>query len=150
MPDSPQILIQRAAQRFGPFGPAEVLTHHRDRRLLATDLAWSEGMSAWEPLGAIMIRLGSPLPALAEDQVVSKWVVPVGRSGWAIAAGYLGLFSVLLVFAPLALACGILGLRSIRKNPALGGKGRAWFGLAMGAVFSAFLLFLLLSAALKS
>ena len=149
MPDSPQILIQRAAQRFGPFGPAEVLTHHRDRRLLATDLAWSEGMPAWEPLGAVMARLGSPLPATDETGDLSKWIAPVGRSAWAVAAGYFGLLSVLFVFAPAALLCGIMGLRSLRANPGLGGKGRAWFGVAMGAVFSPLLLFGLIAAYLE-
>jgi hypothetical protein len=51
---------------------------------------------------------------------------------------------------PFALLCGILGLRSIRRNPGLGGKGRAWFGLVMGAVFSLSLLSLLIASLFKS
>lgn len=149
MSDSPQILIQRGAQRFGPLPPVEVLNHHRDRRLLATDLAWHEGMTGWEPLGALMTRLGFPLPA-ASDDGVTKWMIPVGRSGWAIAAGYLGLCSILLLPAPIALFCGIMALRSLKRNPGLGGKGRAWFGLLMGAVFSLPLLFALLAPLFNS
>ncbi len=65
-----------------------------------------------------------------------KYLLPIGRSGWAIAAGYLGLVSVLLIFAPFALATGLLALRDIRRKPALLGAGRAWFGIVMGAIFS--------------
>src|SRR5262249_26728234 len=38
-----------------------------------------------------------------------RMLLPVGRSGWAIAAGYLGLISVLCIPSPLALIAGILG-----------------------------------------
>lgn len=68
-----------------------------------------------------------------------KWLLPVGRSPWAIAAGYLGLVSFLLLPAPFALLFGILGLRDIRGNPNLCGKGRAWLGIIAGGVFSAFI-----------
>lgn len=137
MSESTQVLVQRGTQRFGPFAVADVLTHHADRRLLSGDLAWHEGMAGWEPLGVVMNRLGRPLPVQTDADGVNSWLVPVGRSGWAIAAGYLALFSILIVFAPFALVCGVMGLRSIRKNPGLGGKGRAWFGIIMGGLVSA-------------
>ncbi len=41
-------------------------------------------------------------PKLGDDPAM-RWILPVGRSGWAIAAGYLGLFSVLGVFGPFAI-----------------------------------------------
>ena len=66
-----------------------------------------------------------------------RMVLPIGRSGWAIVAGYLGLFSVLFVFAPFALLAGVLGLREIKRKPELMGAGRAWFGIVMGGLFSA-------------
>jgi len=57
---------------------------------------------------------------------------------WAIAAGYLGLFAVTLVFAPPALLCGIVAIFDIRKSK-LGpnpkhGMGRAVFGIVMGSL----------------
>jgi len=61
-------------------------------------------------------------------------ILPVGRSGWAIASGYLGLFSVLLVFAPFALLTGILAVADIRKHSDKHGMGRAIFGIVMGAL----------------
>ena len=51
-------------------------------------------------------------------------VLPVGRSGWAVAAGYAGLFSVLCFPAPLALLLGIVAIRDIRRHP----TGTAWAG----------------------
>jgi hypothetical protein len=137
MSESTQVLVQRGAQQFGPFTVSDVIAHHATRRLLSGDLAWHQGMAGWEPLGTVMNRLGHPLPLQSDANGVNTWLVPVGRSGWAIAAGYLALFSVLFVFAPFALVCGIMGLRSIEKNPGLGGKGRAWFGIIMGGLVSA-------------
>ena len=63
-----------------------------------------------------------------------RWVLPVGQSLWSIAAGYLGLFSVLCFPAPLALLCGIVAVLQLRKNPRLSGWGRAIFGIVMGAL----------------
>lgn len=65
------------------------------------------------------------------DAVV-RAMLPVGRSGYAITAGYLALFSVLILPAPLAFIFGILAYRDIKKNPEKHGMGRAWFGIIMG------------------
>ena len=65
-----------------------------------------------------------------------RFVIPLNPSIWAIAAGYLGLFSVLFVCAPFSLIAGLLALKDIKQNPGKTGKGRAWFGIVMGVVFS--------------
>jgi hypothetical protein len=69
-----------------------------------------------------------------------KWLVPIDRSGWAIAAGYLGLLScfplVGLVFGILAVVAGILALGHCKANPRLGGRGRAIFGIVAGSIAS--------------
>jgi hypothetical protein len=85
-------------------------------------------------------------PVSAGPDPSLKLLLPIGRSGWAIAAGYLGLVSVLLVFAPFALITGLLGLRAIRARPELWGRGRAWFGVIMGTVFTALLVVVLVAA----
>ena len=64
------------------------------------------------------------------------FVVPVNTSGLAIAAGYVGLISVLCLPAPIALILGILAVRHLKKNPKMHGMGRAIFAIAMGAIFS--------------
>src|SRR5262245_20994357 len=63
-----------------------------------------------------------------------RMLIPIGLSGWAIASGYLGLFSVLCIPAPLALITGILAIREIKRNPKKHGMGRAIFGIIMGSV----------------
>jgi hypothetical protein len=78
-------------------------------------------------------------PDMGEDAGI-RMLLPVGRSGWAIAAGYLGLISVLCIPAPLAVITGILAILEMRRNPKKHGMGRAVFGLVMGAVGTLFLI----------
>ena len=67
-----------------------------------------------------------------------KWLIPIGRSGWAVASGYLGLLScfpyVGLLFGILAVITGVLALRRAKRNPKMGGRGRAIFGIILGSV----------------
>ncbi|MEZ6087401.1 MAG: DUF4190 domain-containing protein [Pirellulaceae bacterium] len=67
-----------------------------------------------------------------------RLILPVGTSVWAIVAGYLGLFSVLILPAPFALLFGMLAWRDIKKNQHrnLGGKGRAIFAMVIGGLFT--------------
>jgi hypothetical protein len=79
---------------------------------------------------------GSPYgpPQRLEDDPAMRWVLPVGTSGWAIAAGYLGLFSLLCLPGPLAIICGLMAIRELRRNPRLSGWGRAILGLVLGTL----------------
>ena len=67
-----------------------------------------------------------------EPDLTERMLLPVGRPASAIAAGYLGLFSVLPVFGLFAILAAIIALRSLKQNPELHGRGRAYFGLVMG------------------
>ena len=78
------------------------------------------------------------------DDPMMRVLLPVGRSPWAIIAGYMGLFSFLVLPAPLALVTGLLAIRDIRKNPHHHGLGRAIFGLVMGVLGTVFLAFIFL------
>jgi hypothetical protein len=69
-----------------------------------------------------------------------RMILPVGRSAFAIIAGYLGLFAVLMFPAPLALLFGILAVRDINHHPEKHGMGRAIFGIVMGVLGSLVLL----------
>jgi hypothetical protein len=73
-------------------------------------------------------------PQGSRPDAVTRLLLPVGRSGWAIAAGYLGLFAVLIIPAPLALIFGILAMKDFRRHPEKFGRGRAIFGLVMGGL----------------
>jgi hypothetical protein len=73
---------------------------------------------------------------LGDDPWV-RMLLPVGRSGWAIAAGYLGLFSFLVLPAPLSLIVGVVAVLDIQRHPEKHGMGRAVFGIVMGVLGSA-------------
>jgi uncharacterized protein DUF4339/uncharacterized protein DUF4190 len=88
-------------------------------------------------------------PSVGDDPAM-RMLLPVGRSGWAIAAGYLGLFSVLGIFAPPAVICGLLAIRDIRQHPEKHGLGRAWFGIVMGILGSTALVVLIIMAAMST
>lgn len=77
------------------------------------------------------------------DDPGMRLLLPVGLSGWAIASGYLGLISVLLIPGPFAVLTGILALRDMALNPKKHGMGRTIFGLIMGSLGSIGLLFVL-------
>ncbi len=69
----------------------------------------------------------------------------MGRSIWAIVAGYFGLISVLFVPAPFALIFGIIAVVDIKMNPKKHGLGRAIFAIVMGGLFSIGLLGIVLA-----
>lgn len=115
-----EVLVQHARQ--GDFAP-----HHRVR---------AEDWTDWLP-GAQVPGLFPASQIVLNDDPVTRALVPVGRSGMAIAAGYLGLFSVIPYVGPLAVVTGVLALRGLKRDPKLHGAGRAWFGIVMGALFTA-------------
>jgi hypothetical protein len=154
-----------AGVQNGPVSEEELRALGASGRLQPMDLVWSSGMSGWQPASSIPGLLPArpaapppfppapsaqpvpqqypqqapyPPPQLRADDPAMRWILPVGRSGWAIAAGYLGIFSLLGIFAPFAVITGILGLREIKKDPRLGGRGRAIFGIVMGGIFTLF------------
>ena len=75
----------------------------------------------------------STLESMGDDRV-ARMLLPVGRSWWAIAAGYMGLFSLAIIPAPLALILGIIAIIHLRSRPDLHGMGRAVFGIVMGVL----------------
>jgi hypothetical protein len=85
-----------------------------------------------------------PVSAGIGDDAGVRMLIPVGRSGWAIAAGYLGLFSLVVVPAPVSLVVSLLAIRDIRRSRHTGkvkhGMGRAIFGLVMGILGTLILL----------
>jgi hypothetical protein len=145
--------ISTNGQKRGPHSLDELQTQGRTGRLFATDLVWREGMAQWMPARDIpelsQLFYGTPVaptPAPLGADPMMRVILPVGRSGWAIAAGYLGLFSLLFVFAPFAVFCAVMAIRDIRRNPHKHGMGRALFGLVMGVLGTAVLAMFLWSA----
>lgn len=76
-----------------------------------------------------------PPPKDIGDDFGMRMLMPVGRSAWAIASGYLGLISfACFPAAPFAFVTGILAIREMRRNPKKHGMGRAVFGVVMGVI----------------
>jgi hypothetical protein len=149
----------RGGAQLGPVSWEDLVKAARTGNLAPGDLVWTEGMAQWQPAASIPGLIaqqpvpppmyGTPpvppgyAPARApvrppsmSDDPAMRMLLPVGRSGWAIAAGYLGLLSLLGIFGPPALICGILALRDIRQHPEKHGLGRAWFGIVLGSLGS--------------
>jgi hypothetical protein len=113
-------------------------------RFFPQDLVCAEGLANWEPLGQ---RLGLAVPPgqapshSPEPDLGMRMLLPVGRSMWAIAAGYMGIFSLLIFPAPFAVIVSLIAIMDIQrsKNSPKGrkfGMGRAIFGLVAGLVCS--------------
>ena len=88
-------------------------------------------------------------PQTGQDSTM-QLLLPVGRSGMAIIAGYLGLFSIMIIPAPFALLFGYLGMRDLKKSKGSAnpkhGMGRCIFGMIAGAIGPALLLLFLFFA----
>jgi len=69
-----------------------------------------------------------------ENRLV-EWSIPINRSGLAIAAGYVALFTVPLLFmGPIAVLLGALAVRDLRMHPEKLGRGRALFAVIYGGL----------------
>lgn len=98
--------------------------------------------SCASPAAPPVLAFNGPTHRLEDDPAL-RMLLPIGRSGWAIAAGYFGLFSFVVVPAPISLLLGIIALRDIKAHPEKLGKGRAIFGLVMGILGSSLLVWIL-------
>lgn len=161
--------ISRSGKPVGDFELPQVKQMLESGVLLPSDHAWTAGMHEWQTLAALFPAMSPPVlpprapapaahyaqpPAAAaqptEPNAFLALVVPVGRSGWAIFAGYLGLVSIMILPAPFAIWCGVLAIKDIRKNPHKLGLVRAWFGIIAGSTCLLVLLFGFIMAAIKN
>ncbi len=79
------------------------------------------------------------------DSALMRAILPVGRSWWAIASGYLALF---IITAPLAVITGILAVRDIRRDPHKHGMGRAIFGIVFGGLVTLVFVLMVIAGAI--
>jgi hypothetical protein len=77
-----------------------------------------------------------------------RFILPVSRPVSAIAAGYLGVLSLVPFVGLIAIVVSVIALRTLKRNRHLAGKGRARFGLLMGILTTLFWGSLLLVALL--
>ena len=159
----------------GPVAEEELRRMAQSGELPPAALVWRQGMAQWQPAwqATNFFPAGAPAagppplppqapgalpyaqpygygPPRAQDvgaDPTMRLILPVGRTAWSIAAGYLGLFSVLLVPAPLALIIALIAIAELRKDPSKHGMGRAVFGLVMGLLGTLALVAMIIAAA---
>ena len=90
----------------------------------------------------------APTRDIGDDPAV-RMLLPVGRSPWAIIAGYAGLFAVLCFPAPIALVLGLIAVRDLKRHPDRHGMGRAIFAIVMGVLFTILMIVSLISIGLS-
>lgn len=140
--------------RHGPVDQAAFEAMIEVGQVVSETLVWTPGMTQWsradyivelQPLIArhmpkapptVQGAMASPPAAAPGGDGGMSMILPTGRSPWAIVAGYVALFSVLLIPAPFAVGLGIVALRDIKKNPHLMGSGRAWFAIIFGGIIT--------------
>lgn len=109
---------------------------------------WTFDMRPCPHCGTMISQLASScrkcrkevVPAVVETEeetgFLERVALPVGRDPLAIAAGYLGLFSLMPFFGVVSIVVSVLALRSLKRHPNRHGRGRAWFGLVLGVLTS--------------
>lgn len=101
---------------------------------------WFDGQQ-WTP------ATNPPAPEWIDaSDPLTRIVLPVGRTGLSIVAGYAGLCSILLFPAPVALGLGIAALAELKRRPEKYGRGRAIFAIIAGGLGSVLLALVLWTA----
>lgn len=132
-------------QRFGPADEAVLVRWSREGRIPATafiestdgartravDHPWLSAI-----VGAPPTVQGPVTQAETPDNPIAAFI-PY-RNSAALAAYYIGVFSLIpilgLLLGPIAIACGIYGLRAAAESPAARGRAHAWAGIIIGTL----------------
>ncbi|MCU1497560.1 MAG: hypothetical protein JWM47_1513 [Acidimicrobiales bacterium] len=135
-------------QRYGPMTIEQLAASARAGFLPPYTALFNVQTGVSTPAGMVIAYApAAPMPRRAGDDAGMRMLLPVGRSGWAIAAGYLGLVGWLLwPLAPFALVTAEVGRRQIARDPSKHGMGRVITGYVGGIIGTAVLVYLLLAA----
>ena len=146
----------------GPYEVSAVRSYLSEGRINMQALACPEGGSEWRAISSIPELAGAATGSPAAPPPVAPFpvpprspvsvdpalavVLPVGVDPVALLAGYVGLFSVLLVPAPFALALGVWSLVRLRGRPGSRGHVRAILGVVLGGIFTVLAVVLLVAS----
>jgi hypothetical protein len=113
-----------------PAGPASLRYFDGSQWTKQTSPVQSAPPAPWnQPIYQVPVT-----PVGSDPRDAMHWMLPIGRTGQSIAAGYLGLFGLLIwPLAPFAIGFGIWALAA-SKRTGLHGRGRAIFGIITGVV----------------
>ena len=138
---------------YGPYSLQQLRDFAREGRVTPTSLVRQASSSDWAPAQTI-IDFGPPaappppvpMPPIAPSTAPNGMggttpassdaalglLIPVQVDPIALVAGYVGLFSLLLVPAPIALGIGIWALVRLKGRTGIRGAGRAWTAIVLG------------------
>jgi hypothetical protein len=136
-------LIDANGTQCGPYMEEQLRSWANDGTIAPTTQVWTDGLEGWIPASDVAglfpnqpKRPQHSSPKVG-DGAAMRMLLPVGRSGLAIGAGYVALGSLLCgILAPVAVVLGILALKDIKKYPDKHGKGRAWFAIILGGLLT--------------
>jgi hypothetical protein len=130
-------------RKLGPVPLAELQRLAAAGTVTPQTLVWTEGMPQWVPAMTLPAVRGGVADT---NSVGMNLLLPIGpQSGFAIAAGYLGLFGLVLpLLGELGIVFGALGLRDVKAHPEKRGTGRAVTGIVCGGIGSLLWLFIVM------
>ncbi|MGE3108894.1 MAG: GYF domain-containing protein [Phycisphaerales bacterium] len=166
LPSATDWYYATGAEPTGPVPLHEIETRITSGLIRRRTLVWTAGLTEWIPAerveafrplfpehpGPAPARdTGGPAPTPVrpptlpgpvilerEHSIGARMLLPVGRSGYALAAGYLGIFALFpflgFVAGALAIVFGILAIRDIRRHPQRHGLVRAVVGISLGGL----------------
>ena len=122
--------FEHEGKKLGPFNLLELQARTAAKQILPGTRVWASGMPEW------VEARGLPMLFPERPDLGMRMLLPVGRSGYAIAAGYLGLCSFIPVISLFAVLFSTLGIFDLKKHPEKTGMGRIVFGYIMGGIFT--------------
>lgn len=155
-------MLDAARNPIGPFDDQSLRRLADEGKLAPNDLVCDTEGGGWVAASSVRptffrsmpappppppIQQRQPLPPQHTGQVdpALGMLVPVGVDPMALIAGYVGLFSIVLVPAPVALLLGLMALGRLKADPKARGAGRAWFAVIAGVIGSLGLLLLIVA-----
>jgi len=121
-------------ERLGPVSLEVLQVLVRSGKVGRQTRVWAEGLPEPVPAGSFAVLFSA---AAAPVDPSLKYILPVGRSGWAIAAGYLAIFGMVIpLLCFLALVCAAVAVADLRKHPEKLGWGRIIFAFFAGGLWS--------------
>lgn len=149
VPDTRAIYVTIDSKKYGPYTKSELRKYIQEDRVTNKSQIWFEGLAGWTPISQVSEFASYLLPGWTGPAFDGKYpeakagaalglLAPIGRSGYAVAAGYFGLFSVVPFCGVAAIICSLLGFRDLKRHPTKRGMGRLIFGLVTGLAGTAF------------
>jgi hypothetical protein len=117
-------------ERRGPVSLVELKRLAQTNTIDRTTRVWAEGMPEPMPAGSLSM-LYPPAPDAA-----MRFILPIGRSGLAIAAGSAALLAMIPFLGAIALLLAGLAIRDLRRHPEKLGWGRVVFALVFATPFT--------------